>query len=145
MILARAITSNESAVLLALCGIVSILLRVQYKQRKASHMITRSPTRPRDRRRLGRGQYPQQAPVTTTVTGAVNSATISFSQPVVVSGPAPLVVESRTFVSQQLTNPTTLVVLTNGTVAGMDWTLSQDNSVLRGEKGQSVSANAGTF
>jgi hypothetical protein len=145
MITARSITGDESTILLALCGIAATLIRVHYLRNRGLEMITRPNVRRRDRRRLGRGQYPTQDPVTATAVGAAATATITFSKAVLVSGPLPLVVGTKTFVSQVVSSPTQVIVTMNGAVTGLDYSMVANPATVVGQKGEPVAALAGTF
>lgn len=142
---ARSITTDEAAVLLALSSVVVMLVRFHLAAKRAEQMITRPNVRRRDRRRLGRGQYPQADPITLTALGSASTATITFSKAVLVSGALPLVVGTRTFVSQVVTNPTQVVVTMNGAVTGLVYSMAANPSTVNGQKGEPISALGGTF
>lgn len=108
-------------------------------------MLGRPNVKRRDRRKLGRGQYPQQSPVTTIVTGSGSVGTISFSKPVVVSGPIGMNVEGLTFVSQQITDTQTAKITFSAAVAGLGWEIQSPLAGVVGQKGEVVAAATGTF
>lgn len=108
-------------------------------------MITRAQVRGKSYRKLGRGQHPNISPLTPVATHSGSTAILTFPRPVVIRGPVSLTVESRTFVSQELTSPTVLTITYNGATTGMDYELPANDPNIRGALGESNAAVAGTF
>lgn len=105
---------------------------------------TKNPHR-RDRRKLGRGQQIVIGGVTTVVTGASNTATITFSGPVNVSGPIGLTVATLTPVTQTIVSPTVVTILFSGTVATHAWTLPTPVPNVSNYQGGVAIGGSGTF
>lgn len=98
-----------------------------------------------NRRKLGRGQYPTSASVGVTVTGTASTATLTFSRPVVVTGPIPLAVATLTPVTQTVVSPTVVTILQSGTVATHAYSLPGGAANVATYQGGQVSGAAGTF
>jgi len=96
------------------------------------------------RRKLGRGQVPSRAAVTVSATALGSVATLTFSVPVVVSGPVDLGVPGVTFVSQNQSSSTVLAITYSGAITGKDWAIDPSAPVLSFEGG-AVAPNGGTF
>lgn len=97
------------------------------------------------RRKLGRGQYPTATGVACVITGSADTATLTFARPVVVSGPIPLTVATRTLVSQTVVSPTVVTILTSGTVTTLAYTLPAGAANVMTAQGGPVLGTAGTF
>lgn len=98
-----------------------------------------------NRRRLGRGQGPFPANVTTSASGSGSTAIITFSQPVTITGNLPLTVATLTFVSQVVTSPTVVTVTMSGAVATHAYTLASPVSTANSYQGGTVVGTSGTF
>lgn len=99
-----------------------------------------------NRRKLGRGQSVQVPPLTFTMTDATTFATMHFSQPVVITGTPPLVISgSVTVTSFTMSNPLTCVIACSGSLTGLTWSIAANVPQIRGQQGQGVAANSGTF
>jgi hypothetical protein len=100
----------------------------------------------RNRRKLGRGQYPTVPPVTCTITSSgTTNATLTFNRPVIVRGTIPLSVATRTNVSQTIVSPTVVTQVMSGNVAGLAYTLPSNPANVAGSNGGEVAAASGTF
>lgn len=99
----------------------------------------------RDRRRLGRGQFPSFPTVTGSVTASGATASIAFDMPVVVKGIVPLEVTGKTFVSQQVISSQLIHQTFNTNLAGAAWLMSSPIGNVTGWDGQGVGGGAGTF
>lgn len=96
------------------------------------------------RRKLGRGQHVQLPIATVAVTGASDTATFTFSQPVIVNGPLAVALSGLTIVSQTVVSSTVVNVLYSGAVSGKTWTFSSTEPVAT-YQGGSVAPATGTF
>lgn len=103
-------------------------------------------THRRNRRQLGRGQNPNAASVTVAVssTGTTN-ATLTFSQPVVISGPIGNTVATRTLVSQTVISPTVVSQVWSGNVATLAYAVPANAANVRGNTGGLLAGASGTF
>lgn len=108
-------------------------------------MLTKPNVHRRNTRKLGRGQFPEQTPITVAAVGSGSTASLTFSQPVCVSGPIPLTVDTLTFVSQVISSPTVAVVTMSGAVASKTYSMAANPVNVTGQKGQPITALAGTF
>lgn len=100
----------------------------------------------RNRRKLGRGQFPNVPGVTTTVTSTgTTNATLTFSRPVVVSGPVGNTVATRTLVSQTVVSPTVVTQVWSGNVATLAYTVPANPATVRAMNGGSLAGASGTF
>jgi len=97
------------------------------------------------RRKLGRGQYPSVPPATVAVTGTGSTATLTFSQPLAISGTVAFTVATVTRVSQTINSPTQVTIVMSGALAGHAWTFPGGQPNLTTAQGGEVTANAGTF
>ena len=97
------------------------------------------------RRKLGRGQYTQQPAVDVEITGSGSVATLTFSSPVVVNGDIPLSVDTRTFVSQEVTSSTTVEITVSGAVTGLDYDLPANLPQIKTFQGGTNNGVSGTF
>lgn len=97
------------------------------------------------RRKLGRGQHVQLPSATVTGAAATVTVTLTFSVPVVVGGPIPLVLGTpQTPVSQIQTSPTTVQIVYPLTVAGETWSIGSGAPVSTFQGGGLAPAS-GTF
>lgn len=103
-------------------------------------------THRRDRRKLGRGQYPSVATVgvVVTTTGTTN-ATLTFARPVVIRGNLTNTVATRTLVSQTQTSPTVVSQTWNGNVTGLAYAVPAAMPNLGGVQGGVNGSASGTF
>lgn len=100
----------------------------------------------RNRRKLGRGQYPQTANVACTVTSTgTTNMTMTFDRPVVVSGRILATVATRTFVSQTVVSPTVVTQVWSGNVATLAYTVPANSPVVASAQGGRLAGAAGTF
>lgn len=100
----------------------------------------------RNRRVIGVGSpvNPRNATVTPTV--ATVTVTLTYNQPMVFTGAAPLLtVATRTIVTTVVTSSTVLTLTLSGSGAGLAWTYGQNDPAARTMSGGYVAANAGTF
>jgi hypothetical protein len=100
----------------------------------------------RNRRKLGRGQYPSVPAVTCTITSTgTTNATLTFSRPVIVRGTIPLTVATLTEVSQTIVSPTVVTKVMSGNVATHAYTLPANPANVQGNNGGEVAGSSGTF
>lgn len=100
----------------------------------------------RNRRKLGRYQYPNIPGVTVAVTSTgTTNVTMTFSRPVVVSGDIPITVATRTRVSQTVVSPTVVTQVMSGNVATLAYSLPSNAPGVVGNTGAGVSGISGTF
>lgn len=100
----------------------------------------------RNRRKLGRGQFPPSASLgcVVTSTGTTN-ATLTFSRPVVVRGNLTNTVATRTLSSQTQTSPTVVSQTWSGNVTGLAYSVPAAMPNLSGVQGGVNSGVSGTF
>jgi hypothetical protein len=98
-----------------------------------------------NRRKLGRGQYPTAQAVTVTAAGSGSTVVLTFSRPVVVSGPVSLTVATLTYVSQVINSPTQVTVTMSGTVATHAYTIAGPQPYVTAANGGTVAGTSGTF
>lgn len=100
----------------------------------------------RNRRKLGRGQYPSTGtfPVVVTSTGTTNMR-LTYGVPVVVSGPITSTVATRTLISQTVVSPTVVDQVWSGNVAALAYTVAANDNDVRSYTGGTSSGAAGTF
>ena len=98
------------------------------------------------RTKLGKGQHVQIPFVTVTVTAATNTATLTFSGPVVVDGNIPLVVAGGvTLVSQTQVSPTVFHQLFSGPLTGLAWSIAGGVPEVATFQGGGLAPASGTF
>lgn len=97
------------------------------------------------RRKLGRGQAVLVPPTAAVLTGSVDTVTITFSAPMICTGPVGLTVATLTIVSQTIVSPTVITVLMNGAVATHLGTLPANDPHLRNFQGGSNALATATF
>lgn len=100
----------------------------------------------RNRRKLGRGQYPTNSTVATAVstTGTTN-VTLTFGRPVVVRGNLTNTVATRTLVSQTQSAPNIVTQVWSGNVTGLAWNVPAAMDNVSGVQGGTNAGAAGTF
>lgn len=100
----------------------------------------------RNRRRLGRGQYPIAAAigVAVTSTGTTN-LTMTFNQPVVISGTIGNTVATRTLVSQNVVSPTVVTQVWSGNVATLAYAVPANDPAVKAATGGTLAGVSGTF
>lgn len=100
----------------------------------------------RNRRRLGRDQYPGTTGVTVAVssTGTTN-ATLTYSRPVVRRGNPALTVATRTIVSSSLTSPNVISVVLSGNATGLAYTVAAADPNVSPVQGGATGSAGGTF
>lgn len=98
-----------------------------------------------NRRQLGRGQGPFPPSVTATATGSGSTAIITFSQPVIVTGPIPITVATLTYVSQVIDSPTQVTVTMSGAVATHAYTIPSNPATVMSYHGGQIVGSSGTF
>jgi hypothetical protein len=111
-----------------------------------SSIVRRSIVHRASRRVLGRGQYARQVntvPVLSS-TGTTN-VTITFDQPVVISGTLLNTVATRTLVSQTVVSPTVVTQVWSGTVATLASNFPANDANCRTRLGGSNSGVSQTF
>lgn len=97
------------------------------------------------RNKLGRGQHTPVPPVTVTITDSTTIATLTFGQPVIVSGRINLSVPARTFVSQVQTSPTVVTQTYTATLSGAAYVLAANDPSIRSFQGGGNGPASGTF
>lgn len=100
----------------------------------------------RNRRKLGRGQYPSGPTigVTVTSTGTTN-VTLTFNQPVVISGTIGNTVATRTLVSQTVVSATVVTQVWSGNVATLAYTVPANDPAVKSSAGGQLVGTSGTF
>ena len=74
--------------------------------------------------KLGRGQHVPRPVATVTASASTGTVTLTFSQPVIVSGNIPLNLSgSQTLVSQTITSSTVVTQVYSATVVGDTWSI----------------------
>lgn len=107
---------------------------------------TQNPIRRRDRRKLGKDQYPTQSAVTVIVSSSgTTNMTLTFSRPVVVTGTIGTTVAGLTLVSQTVVSPITVSQVWSGNVATKAWTVPGDSTVVATATGGRLAGASGTF
>lgn len=100
----------------------------------------------RNRRKLGRGQYPAIPGVTCVITSTgTTNLTMTFNRPVVVSGTIPTTVATRTLSSQTVVSPTVVTQVWSGNVATLAYSLPANAANVRSSTGAGVTGSSGTF
>lgn len=100
----------------------------------------------RNRRKLGRGQYPAVPGIVATVTSSgTTNVTLTFHSPVIVSGNVGNTVATRTLVSQTIVSPTVVTQVWSGNVTGLAWTVPAGAPNVRGVNGGMLAGASGTF
>lgn len=108
--------------------------------------LTTNPVHSRNRRRLGKNQFPSQAPVSVAVTSSgTTNATLTFSRPVIVTGNLHNTVATRTLVSQTQVSPTVVTQVWNGNVAGLAYAVPGGDPSVGTYQGGQVAGQGGTF
>jgi len=108
--------------------------------------FTRNPVHRRDRRTFGRGQFqpPLGGHVTVTSSGTTN-LTMTFSQPVVVTGTIGTTVAGLTLVSQTVVSPTVVTQAWSANVTGLAYTFPANDPHVGTYQGGKVAGASGTF
>ena len=97
------------------------------------------------RRKLGRGQHVQVPAATVVVTSAADTATLTFNQPVVVSGAVNLNVSGGvTVVSQTIVSSTVVQILYSGPLTTLTWSIGGSEPVAT-FAGGGLAPASGTF
>jgi hypothetical protein len=99
----------------------------------------------KNRRKLGRGQYPTSNAVTVTATGSGSTAIVTYNQPVNVSGPLAITVATLTFVSQVINSPTQVTVTMSGAVSTHAYTIAANDPHVSSYQGGPTLGTSGTF
>ena len=98
------------------------------------------------RRHLGRGQAASAPPITATITGTADTASVLFNVPVVVGGPIPLAVSGGVTVVSQTTTPPKLVTIQySGALSGLTYTLPPNAANVASFQGGKTAGQTGTF
>jgi hypothetical protein len=98
-----------------------------------------------NRRKLGRGQANAATGVTVAATGSGSTAVLTFSRPVVVTGPVEITVASLTYVSQVVDSPTQITVTMSGAVATHAYAIASNQPNVLTYQGGAVIGTSGTF
>lgn len=131
--------------LLAAAALATVFIKNLIRRQRRRKVISRPNVHRRSRRTLTKGARPPQTLIGVTATPDASTVSLTFASAVTVNGPIPLTVESRTFVSQEVTSPTETIVTMNGAVTGMDFALAADVPQIRGMNGEGQAGTAGTF
>jgi len=103
-------------------------------------------THRRNRRKLGRGQFPQIPTVTVAVTSTgTTNVTLTYSRPVVVRSTPGIAVAGLTINSYAIVSPTVVTCVASGTVATKAWTYAANDDNVSPSQGGFVAAASGTF
>ena len=98
------------------------------------------------RRKLGRGQYPPVAALTFTMTDTGSTATLTFTVPVVVSGPINLNVSGGlTYVSQSIVSPYVVTQTYSGALSAKTWSVAANTPNVASAQGGGTAGQSGTF
>jgi hypothetical protein len=99
-----------------------------------------------NRRKLGRGQHVQAPGVAVVVTSSgTTNMTMTFAQPVVVSGIIPSTVAGKTLVSQTIVSPTVVTQVWSGNVTGLAYTVPPATPNIKSFQGGPCLGASGTF
>lgn len=98
-----------------------------------------------NRRKLGRGQYPTSPAVLVAVNSASDTVTLTFNQPVVVSGPIPIVVGSLVPSSQAVVSSTVVTITYPSPVTTLAWHMPANAANVATYQGGGTAASSGTF
>jgi hypothetical protein len=99
-----------------------------------------------NRRKLGRGQYPQQPSVSVVLTNpSTNVVELTFGVPVSVSGIIPVNTSTGILVSQQVSNSTTVLQTYNTSQAAATVSIAANAANVASYLGGGVSATSITF
>lgn len=99
-----------------------------------------------NRRKLGRGQYPNAGVVTATLTNpTANVVELTFSLPVVVTGTIPLTTSVGVFVSQQVSSGTQVLQTFNTSQAAATVSLPSGAANVATYQGGKVAGTTITF
>ena len=98
-----------------------------------------------NRRKLGRGQHVQAPNVAVTATVATTTITLTFSAPVVISGPIPVTSSAGNLVSQTVVSSTVVTQLWSTSQAAATWALAAAAPEIRTYQGGTNAAAGGTF
>lgn len=97
-----------------------------------------------NRRKLGRGQYPTVNAITTTISGTGGVITLTFAQPVNVSGVIPIsIAGGGAFVSQTIVSSTSVTQSWTGVGASAIGTLAANPANVMGQRGQGIAGSSG--
>lgn len=100
----------------------------------------------RNRRILGKNQFPAGGAVTCAITDTASTATLTFSGPVVVTGPIPLTVSGGlTLVTQTVVSPTVVTQLYSAALTTHTYSLAPGAANVATFQGGGVSGTSGTF
>lgn len=98
------------------------------------------------RRKLGRGQYPTANAISVVVTDTGTVATLTFSRPVVVTGPINMnVVGGPTYVSQAIVSPTVVTQTYSAALSTHAWSIASGTPNVSSYQGGGLIGAAGTF
>lgn len=109
------------------------MLTSPYKHRRSRRVLTQGATPP----------TPSIA-VTVTSTGTTNF-TMTFNQPVVISGTIQSTVATRTLVSQTVVSSTVVTQVWSGNVTGLAYTVPTEDPAVRSASGGRLLGTSGTF
>ena len=98
-----------------------------------------------DRRKLGRGQSVPRPSTGVVATASTDTVVLTFSAPVIVSGPTALIVGTLTQVSTTQISPTVVHVLMSGAVASHAYNLPAGDPAISNFQGGSNAGTSGTF
>lgn len=100
----------------------------------------------RNRRKLGRGQFPTTTSVGVVVTSTgTTNFTMTFSRPVVVTGTIGTTVATLTLVSQSVVSPTVVTQVWSGNVTTHAYTVPAGDAHVSTYQGGQLQGAAGTF
>lgn len=123
-----------------------ILIFAIIKQAEEEFMIRAPYRHSRSRRVLTQGQNPPTPTigVTVTSTGTTNF-TMTFNQPVVITGTIQSTVATKTLVSQTVVSSTVVTQAWSGNVTGLAYTVPTNDPAVRSASGGRLLGVAGTF
>ena len=97
------------------------------------------------RRHPTKGAYPVAQGVACTITFTGSTATLTFSRPVIVTGPISLSVPGATLVTQTTVSPTVVTQLYSVPLSGLTYTLQAMATNVATYQGGPVAGTTGTF
>jgi len=100
----------------------------------------------KNRRKLGRGQFPSATGVGVVVTSTgTTNVTLTFARPVVVTGTIAMTVATLTIVSQTVVSPTVVTQVWSGNVSTHAYNLPAGAPNVLTNQGGPITGAAGTF
>lgn len=109
-------------------------------------MLSRPYKHSRSRRVLTQGQNPPVPTIGVVVTSSgTTNMTLTFNQPVVISGTIQSTVATKTLVSQTVVSATVVTQVWSGNVTGLAFTVPTNDPAVRSASGGRLLGASGTF